>query len=160
MDIFLMIVGIICLFVGLAGCFLPFLPGPPISYIGLLLIHWTDKAQFTVSQLITWALLVVLVQIMDYVTPLLGAKYSGGSKWGNWGCVVGTLAGIFLFPPWGILVGPFAGAVIGELLAGKHTSQALRAGFGAFIGFMLNVIIKTVLCAYFIYYGLRAAFSM
>lgn len=158
MDVLLTIVGVICLFVGLVGCFLPVLPGPPVTYIGVLLIHWTDKAQFSTGQLLTWGLLVVLVQLMDYATPLLGAKYSGGSKWGNWGCAIGTLTGIFLFPPWGILFGPFIGAVVGELLGGKQTSQALRAGMGAFIGFMFSVIIKTVLCAYLIYQGLHALF--
>lgn len=158
MDVFLTMVGVICLFVGLAGCFLPILPGPPVSYIGLLLIHWTDKVQYSTGQLVTWALLVVLVQLTDYVAPLLGAKHGGGSKWGNWGCAVGTLAGIFLFPPWGILFGPFIGAVAGELLAGRPSTQAFRAGIGTFLGFMLSVLIKTVLCAYFIYQGLHALF--
>lgn len=158
MDLLLVITGIICLCGGLAGCFLPVLPGPPLSYIGILLIHWTDKVQFLTGQLVTWGLLVVLVQLMDYVAPLLGTKYGGGSKWGNWGCIVGTLAGIFLFPPWGILFGPFAGAVVAELLAGRQSAQAFRAGIGTFIGFMLSMIIKTVLCAYFIYRGLYALF--
>ena len=86
-----------------------------------------------------WGLLVVVVQILDYVTPVLGTKYGGGSKWGNWGCVLGTVVGIFLFPPWGILFGPFAGAVIGELLGGKKSFDAFKAGIGAFIGFLLSV---------------------
>lgn len=158
MDILLIILGIVCLLVGLAGCFLPVLPGPPVSYAGLLLLHFTDKVQFSTTQLILWALLVVIVQVLDYVTPLLGTRYSGGGKWGNWGCMVGTIAGIFIFPPWGVLVGPFAGAVIGELLGGKRSADAFKAGLGAFIGFLLSVVVKVSLCGYFIYCFVAALF--
>ena len=84
MDILLVILGVICLLVGLAGCFLPILPGPPVAYLALWLLHFTGYAEFTVTELVVWGLLVVLAQAMDYVTPMLGTKYSGGSKWGNW----------------------------------------------------------------------------
>ena len=124
MDILLVILGVICLLVGLAGCFLPILPGPPVAYLALWLLHFTGYAEFTVTELVVWGLLVVLVQAMDYVTPMLGTKYSGGSKWGNWGCAVGTVAGIFVFPPWGILLGPFVGAFVGELLGGKASENS------------------------------------
>ena len=86
---------------------------------------------------------------------MLGTKYSGGSKWGNWGCAVGTVAGIFVFPPWGILLGPFVGAFVGELLGGKASGDALKAGFGAFAGFLLSVVLKVTLCGYFIYSFVR-----
>ena len=149
MDIIWIIVGAICLLVGLAGCFLPALPGPPLSYVGMILLHLTDKVQFTATQLIVWAILVIIVQVLDYFTPLIGTKYSGGSKWGNRGCIAGTVIGIFLFPPWGIIFGPLVGAVIGELLGGKLTHEALKAGLGAFVGFLLGVILKVSLCGYF-----------
>lgn len=93
LDIFLIVVGALCLLAGMAGCVLPVLPGPPISYVGLLLLHVTDKVQFTTTQLLVWLLVVVVMQVLDYFIPMLGSKYFGGSKWGNWGCVVGTLAG-------------------------------------------------------------------
>ena len=152
MDILLVILGVICLLVGLAGCFLPILPGPPVAYLALWLVGY---AEFTVTELVVWGLLVVLVQAMDYVTPMLGTKYSGGSKWGNWGCAVGTVAGIFVFPPWGILLGPFVGAFVGELLGGKASGDALKASFGAFAGFLLSVVLKVTLCGYFIYSFVR-----
>ena len=158
MDILLIFLGTVCLLVGLAGCFLPVLPGPPVSYAGLLLLHFTDKVQFSTTQLILWALLVVIVQVLDYVTPMLGTRYSGGGKWGNWGCMVGTIAGLFIFPPWGVLIGPFAGAVIGELLGGKRSVEAFKAGLGAFLGFLLSVVVKVSLCGYFIYCFVAALF--
>ena len=106
-----------------------------LGVMALWLLHFTGYAEFTVTELVVWGLLVVLAQAMDYVTPMLGTKYSGGSKWGNWGCAVGTVAGIFVFPPWGILLGPFVGAFVGELLGGKASGDALKASFGAFAGF-------------------------
>lgn len=155
MDILFFILGGICLLVGLAGCFLPVLPGPPLSYVGLLFIHFTDVVQFPTKHLILWGVLVVIVQVMDYITPVLGSKYGGGGKGGNWGCIIGTVAGIFLFPPWGILIGPFAGAVIGELLAGKKSAAAFKAGAGAFLGFLFSVVLKVSLCGYFLYCFIR-----
>lgn len=91
LDIILIILGVLCLITGLMGCILPFLPGPPVAYLGLVLLHFTDKVQYTTTQLIVWLLIVLVVQVLDYFTPMLGSKYSGGSRWGNWGCIIGTL---------------------------------------------------------------------
>ena len=150
MDILFIIIGILCLLTGLAGCFLPVIPGPPVAYLGLVLLHFTDKVQYTTTQLIVWLLIVLVVQVLDYFTPMLGSKYSGGSRWGNWGCIIGTLIGL-LFLPWGVIFGPFLGAVIGELLGNKEFSQALRSGVGSLIGFLLGTFLKFVVCGYFCY---------
>ena len=150
LDIILIILGVLCLITGLMECILPFLPGPPVAYLGLVLLHFTDKVQYTTTQLIVWLLIVLVVQVLDYFTPMLGSKYSGGSRWGNWGCIIGTLIGL-LFLPWGVIFGPFLGAVIGELLGNKEFSQALRSGVGSLIGFLLGTFLKFVVCGYFCY---------
>lgn len=150
LDVILIILSVLCLITGLLGCVLPFLPGPPVAYVGLVVLHFTDKVQYTPTQLIVWLLVVIVVQIMDYFTPMLGSKYSGGSKWGNWGCVIGTLVGL-LFLPWGVIIGPFLGAVIGELLGNKEFSQALKSGVGSLMGFMLGTLLKVIVCGYFFY---------
>ena len=150
MDIVLIILGIFCLVGGLAGCILPMLPGPPLAYAGMLLLHFTDQVQFTTTQLLVWLALVAVIQALDYFVPLLGTKYSGGSKWGNRGCLVGTVVGLF-FMPWGIIVGPFLGAFIGELLGGRETMQALKSGFGSLVGFLVGTVLKCAVCGYFIY---------
>ena len=150
LDIILIILGVLCLITGLMGCILPFLPGPAVAYLGLVLLHFTDKVQYTTTQLIVWLLIVLVVQVLDYFTPMLGSKYSGGSRWGNWGCIIGTLIGL-LFLPWGVIFGPFLGAVIGELLGNKEFSQALRSGVGSLIGFLLGTFLKFVVCGYFCY---------
>ncbi len=150
MDIVLIILGIFCLVGGLAGCILPMLPGPPLAYAGMLLLHFTDQVQFTTTQLLVWLALVAVIQALDYFVPLLGTKYSGGSKWGTRGCLVGTIAGLF-FMPWGLIAGPFLGAFIGELLGGKETVQALKSGFGSLLGFLFGTVVKCMLCGYFMW---------
>lgn len=150
MDIILIILGILCLITGLVGCFLPILPGPPVAYTGLLLLHFTDKVQFTTAELLIWLLIVVIAQILDYFIPMLGSKYSGGSRWGTRGCLAGTLIGLF-FMPWGIILGPFLGAFIGELLGGQETGQALKSGLGSLLGFLFGTVLKCVIVGYFIW---------
>ena len=150
MDILLIILSFLCLLIGFAGCILPVLPGAPLSYAGLLLLHFTDRVQFSTSQLLVWLVVVIVVQVLDYVVPLLGARYSGGSRWGTRGCLVGTIVGLF-FMPWGIVLGPFLGAVAGELLGGRRTSEALRSGLGSLAGFLLGTVLKCAVCGYFIW---------
>lgn len=123
---------------GIGGVFFADLAGAAGSVFGFVAVAFYGYAEFTVTELVVWGLLVVLAQAMDYVTPMLGTKYSGGSKWGNWGCAVGTVAGIFVFPPWGILLGPFVGAFVGELLGGKASGDALKASFGGVRGFFIE----------------------
>lgn len=153
----MVILAAVFLFVGLLGCILPMLPGPPLAYAGMLLLHLTDRVQFTTGQLLVWLLVVVATVVLDYVTPLLGSKYSGGSKWGERGCIIGTVVGLF-FAPWGIIIGPFVGAVVGELLGDKELSQALKSGFGSFLGFLFGTVLKMGVCGYFIWQFFKALF--
>ena len=100
MDIALIILGILCLIIGLAGCILPMLPGPPVAYVGLILLHLTDGVSLSTTELLVGLLIVVVVQVLDYIIPMLGTKYSGGGgKWANRGTLIGTLLGMF-FLPW------------------------------------------------------------
>ena len=150
MDILLTIFGILCLIAGLAGCLLPIIPGPPVAYAGLLILHFTDKVQFTTAELLTWLFIVILLQVLDYFIPMLGSKYSGGSRWGTRGCFIGTIVGL-LFMSWGIILGPFLGAFLGELLDGRETTKALKSGFGSLLGFLFGTVLKFVVCGYFIW---------
>lgn len=155
-DIILITLGGICLIIGLLGCIIPMIPGPPVSYAGLLLLHITDKVQFSTSQLLFWLLLVAVVQVLDYFTPIIGSKYSGGTKWGSWGCLIGSIVGIVFFSPWGIIIGPFGGAFIGELLGDRSAKDALKSGIGALMGFLIGTVFKVVICGYFIWCFVKA----
>ena len=103
MDLFLAFSSFLISIVGIIGCILPALPGPPLAYAGVLLLHFSNKVEFTTTQLISWLLLVIVLQAIDYITPLLGNKYSGGTSAGNRGCIAGTILGLFFLPwpfPW------------------------------------------------------------
>ncbi len=152
MDIFLIIIAIILLLISIAGCVLPLLPGPPLTYISLLLLHFTKEHQFTNKFLIIMAAVAIGVTIIDNIIPIIGAKKYGGSKKAVWGSIIGLVFGMFFLPPWGIIVGPFAGAVIGELIDGKDASSALRSGFGTFMGFMGGIILKLTASGLMIFY--------
>lgn len=150
MDYLLLILGAICIIVGFIGCILPIVPGTPISYIGLLLLHFSRFAEFEISTLFWLGLLTLIVLMLDYIVPVWGTKKFGGSKYGTWGSGIGLIVGMFFLPaigPFGIITvlgGPFLGAFIGEKLGGKNSNAALRAAFGSFIGFLAGTFMKLI----------------
>ena len=167
MDVILIILGAICLLLGLIGCVAPVLPGVPLSYLGLLLLHWTDRAQLSWQFLTIWAVVVIVIQVLDYFIPAWGTKKFGGSKYGVWGSTIGLFVGLFM-GPWGIIVGPFVGAVLGELLyfdrhpqdrieqsENTNFNRALRAGFGSFIGLLTGTILKLICCGMMVFYFVK-----
>jgi len=155
MDIFLIILAGLFLLLGFIGCILPVLPGAPLSYLGILILHFTSNIQFSTEFLILWAILVILVQVLDYAIPIWGTKKFGGSKSGVWGSMLGLIVGLFLGPV-GIILGPFVGAVLGELLTGRNKAEAFRAGFGSFVGFLLGTISNLIVSGFLIYYYVEA----
>ena len=142
MDYVLIVLGVLLIISGILGCVLPVLPGPPLSYLGLLLLHFTTRYQFTTRFLVIWAIITVVVYALDYIIPAWGTKRFGGSKRGIWGSVIGLVIGLFFFPPFGIIIGPFLGAIIGELSSGKDSGTALKSGFGSFMGFLAGTLLK------------------
>jgi uncharacterized protein len=154
MDYFLLTIAIIILILGLIGCLLPVLPGPPLSFVAIIILQFTRFADFSGSALLFFGALALIVQVLDYIVPAWGTKKFGGSKYGMWGAIIGLIAGIFVLPalglvlgPFGligILGGPFVGALIGERMAGKGTDKAMRAAFGSFIGFLAGTFMKLV----------------
>lgn len=144
MEILLIVLGSIFIISGILGCVLPIIPGPPLSYIGLLFLHFTARYQFSSKFLIIWAIITVVVYALDYLIPAWGTKRFGGSNRGVWGSIIGLVIGLFFFPPFGIIIGPFVGAVIGELTAGKESGAALKSGFGSFMGFLAGTLLKLI----------------
>ena len=167
MDILLIVLGAICLLLGLVGCVAPVVPGVPLSYLGLLLLHWTERVQFSWQFLVVWGVVVLVIQILDYFIPAWGTKKFGGTKYGVWGSTIGLFVG-FLMGPLGIIIGPFVGAVVGELIYfNRHPqntitqpnntnfNRALRAGFGSFIGLLAGTLVKVVCCGVMIAYFVK-----
>ena len=144
MDIALLILGIIFTVLGIIGCILPILPGPPLSFVGLLMLHFSEYAEYSTKILIIFGIVAVVVTALDYLVPILGTKKLGGSKYGVAGSMIGLILGIFFFPPLGIIFGPFAGAIVGELIKGDDFQKALKSGFGSFAGFVFGTGIKLI----------------
>ena len=155
--IVLIVAGEILNIIGYIGCLIPALPGPPFNYASLLLLHFFHIHHYSTILLITLGILTAIVLTADYIVPIYGAKKTGGSKYGLWGTAIGLIAGLFLFPPFGIIIGPFAGAVIGEIISGKETKDAFRAGFGAFLGFVAGAVSKLIVASIILIYFIIGA---
>jgi len=139
----LTILGLIAAIAGLAGSILPVIPGPPLSFLALILVSWArDWEPFGASFLLIMAFAMVAVSLLDYILPVSAAKRYGASKTGLWGSIGGLIAGFFFFPPWGMILGTILGALAGELIAGKRGREALRAGWGVLIGNLLVTGLK------------------
>lgn len=140
-DYILLTLAIVLMLIGIIGCLVPVLPGPPLSYLGLILLHISRFAQFSKSILIALAVVTVIVTIVDYVVPIWGTRKFGGSKYGTRGATVGLIIGLFLGPA-GIIIGPFIGAIVGELIFKDDMKYAIKAGFGSLLGFLTGVGLK------------------
>ena len=143
MDIFLLILGFTLTLLGIIGSFLPILPGPITGWFGLLLLHTTKVIPMDWTFLGITLTIAILIWVLDYIIPAIGTKRFGGSKYGVYGTTIGLIVGLISPIPFGILIGAFFGALIGELLYdSKDTNRALKASFGAFLGFLASATIK------------------
>ncbi len=159
MDIVLLILSGLFMVVGVLGSILPALPGLPLSYVGLLLLHFTSYIDYSVTFLLVWLGVVIVVTIMDNVIPLWTTKVFGGSKWAVWGSVIGLLVGMFI-PPVGIILGTLIGAIVGEMLYGKPLMESFKSGIGSLVGFMLTTGIKLICCGFMFYYFIRDVYGV
>ena len=157
--IVLIIIGSIFIIVGLIGCVVPGVPGPPFSFLALVLLSAAKGWEpFSLNFLIIMALITIVVTALDYVVPAAGAKKFGATRYGFWGAVLGMLVGIIFFPPLGMIIGAFLGAIIGEMVVGKPSQEALRAGWGVFVGIMFGMIIKLIASGVMTFYFIKALF--
>ena len=153
MDIFLLIVGFLFMLIGIIGSFIPVLPGPTLSWIGLLLLYFTKTVEDDWLFIGITLVVALIVFALDYIIPVLGTKKFGGSKAGMFGTTVGLLVAIF-FPIlgiFGVIIWPFLGALIGELINKADSGSAMKAAFGSFLGFLTGTFLKFVIAV--IYFG-------
>jgi len=173
MEIILVVAAFLLLFAGLVGSVAPAIPGPPLGYAGLLALQWSGYGGFSAAFLLLWAGIVAVVTVMDNFLPALMTKRFGGSKAAVIGSVVGLVAGMFFFAPVGLLIGPFLGALAGELInnrflagrdmikseeAGTGNLKALKVALGAFLAFIVGTGAKLITGAIMIYYAVVAFF--
>ena len=127
---------------GLAGTILPALPGLPLVFAGMLLAAWADGFQQISGWTVGLLALLTLVSVgVDVAATALGAKRVGAGKGAMFGAAVGTLVGAFFSIP-GLILGPFLGAMIAELVRGRELAHASRIGFGTWVGLALGTAVK------------------
>jgi len=184
MSIVLVIAAFLLLVTGLLGSVIPALPGPPLSFIGLLLIHFAGYGNFSVPFLVILGVITIVIMVTDNLLPAWMTRLFGGSKKAVIGSVIGLIAGMIFFAPIGIFAGPFLGALAGELInnsiqAGKQAKAAkltrragdpemvsgnikktnpLKVAWGAFLAFITGTGAKLILGGFMIYFAVKAVF--
>ena len=161
MAIIIDILAIIAALAGIAGCLLPAIPGPPLSYVSILLLYLFNNQDYEITGkfLIIWIVLVAAVTILDYVAQPYFTKITGGSKLAVRCSIAGLIAGMIFFPPVGIIIGPFIGAFVAEFIINKKPlKNSLAAAGGAFLGFVFGTGLKLAVSGTLLYYTIRFIF--
>lgn len=152
MDILITICAILCGIIGVLGAVLPVLPGPALSFVGMVLAYFNGGDTITERMLWIWGIVTIVVSILDYILPGYFSKIFGGTKAGITGATIGVFVGVFM-GPLGIILGPFVGAVIGELLHEKRNlDKAITVGFGSLLSFLVGSGVKLILAGFMLYY--------
>ncbi len=148
--LFAVLAGILLL-IGLIGTVAPIIPGPPVAWAGLLLAHFSSYSGISIPTLIVTGVFAAAVTFLDNLFPSLMTKRYGGTKWGITGCTIGIIIGFFLGPVF-LIVAPFFGALLGELLHDfSDKKRAFKSALGAFAGFLLGTGIKIITVSFFIW---------
>ncbi len=144
---------------GAIGTVLPFLPGVPVSWFGLLVFAYaTGFAVVTWKALWIFLGFTLLTFAIDFIAPLIGAKQYQASKYGIFGAMLGFLSGFILLGPIGIFIGPIFGAVAGEVISGKSGDEAMLSSRGLLLGFLAGGAIKLSLIFVMLGYLIFALF--
>lgn len=159
-TVILIIVAVALAVVGLIGAIVPGIAGPPFSYLAVLVLSFVEGVSHSVTFLVVMGVLAAVIFLVDYMAPVWGTKYFGGTQAGvkgsTWGLIIGLL--VTLAFPIGfvaILVGPFVGAYIAEKNASTPDANAWKSAFGSFLGFLTGTFIKIVYAVVAIYYVVR-----
>ncbi|MCC6384365.1 MAG: DUF456 domain-containing protein [Bacteroidia bacterium] len=150
MDYFLIIIALLLCITGIAGCILPGLPGPPFSYLALWFLQWAFHP-FSIRFLVIWLIIVIVVSVLDYYLPIWTAKRFGATRQGIILSIVGMLVGIF-FTPVGMIGGLIAGAILGDLIAGRSLSEAFSSGGATVFGTLLSIGLKLIVSGILVFY--------
>ena len=154
-DLLLLIIGVILCLIGIVGSFVPIIPGPMTSWLGLLVINLTEAIPFEVEFLIITLIVAILISIFDYIIPILGVKKLGGSKGGLFGASIGLLLGLIIMGPLGLIFGPFIGAVSGEMINKKNFTDSLKPALGSLVGILIGSGIKFCLSLVYLFFYLE-----
>ena len=154
------IIAVILGLVGLVGSVVPILPGPMLTWAGWVLLWFTHDGRVSVTSIIVWGVLLLLLIVLDNFGSTWLTGKVGGSKWGTRGCFIGMLVGMFAFPPAGLILGPFIGAFTGEILGGAPTGHSLKVALWSFVSFLLTTGLKLIYCGILLFYMIRGLIAI
>tara|TARA_Y100001968_G_scaffold328349_1_gene375330 strand:+ start:1448 stop:1933 length:486 start_codon:yes stop_codon:yes gene_type:complete len=149
-EILILLIVFCFLVLGFLGAILPIIPGPLMSYFGVLGLHFFTDINFSHYEILVYGVMTLLVFMSDYLLQFLGVKKLGGQKNALLGTVLGVFIGFF-FAPIGLILGPFIGAFLGSLIDNKEKNQAFRIALGALLGFLFGTFLKLIYSIYIIY---------
>lgn len=156
--IILILIAILIALVGIIGAIVPAIPGPPLCFASLVIAYFTSPGYISETFLLVMFVVTLAVTVLDYIAPIWLTKLGGGSKQAMWGSTLGVFIGLF-FMPWGLILGPLAGAFVGEMMHNKDTSKATKVALMSFVAFLLTTGIKLVVSLLMTFYTFKAFFD-
>lgn len=163
METVFLILAILSIIIGVIGSILPAIPGVALAWASLLFLHYSGYGHFSTTFFIITGVIMAFAVLLDYLVPSWGTKKFGGTKWGMRGANIGIIAGLFM-GPWGIIAGPFLGALAGELLYNLNQKQnndynrAVKSAFGSFVGFLAGTGIKLIISLVYAWFFIKEFF--
>ena len=154
-DLILFIIGIIFCLVGIVGSFIPIVPGPISSWLGLLILNLTKAVEFNFQFIALTFIIAIIISVLDYLVPIIGVKKLGGTKGGLIGASIGLVTALIILGPLGLLIGPFIGAIAGEMINKKKLTESLKPAFGSLIGILIGSGIKFCLSLIYLFFYLN-----
>jgi len=152
LDIILLIIGFLLCLIGIVGSFLPIIPGPVTSWLGILLLNLTSVVEFNLNFVLITLTVAISVGVLDYLIPVLGVKKLGGTRSGQIGTTLGLIIALIILGPIGIIIGPFGGALLGEMSTKKSFQDSIKPAFGAFVGVIAGSVIKFMISLSFLFF--------
>ena len=152
LDVIIIVLGLIVALVGIVGCIIPAVPGPPLNFVSLLLLEIIIDKAFSLEFYLVWGIITTLTILIDYILPIMGAKLYKASRWGIWGSVIGMLIGMIFFPPFGMIIGLLVGAIAGEFIAGKNSFDAFKVGAATFVASIIVILIKLIVSGFLTFF--------
>jgi len=158
LNVLMTVLGSGAVLLGIVGCVVPVVPGPIVSYLSLLLISVAAGwSVYSAPTLVILAILAIGATVLDSVLPAVSSRRAGAGRAGIWGSVLGMLIGTIFFPPFGMIIGAFLGALLFEIVFNPENRAPVKAAMGVFKGTLFATLLKLLVAGIIGFYFVRGA---